>query len=63
MSKTKYTITLECQPDTVAPATRLKRLLKFALRVCRLKCVEIRELKDQETTLSAGRKATACSGN
>ena len=55
MNKTRYQLTFEAKTDTVAPATRLKRLLKTALRRDRLRCVEIRELKDQETTLSTGR--------
>ena len=46
--KTKYQITLECQTDTVAPATRLKRLLKTALRRDRLRCVRCEELKPEE---------------
>ena len=48
--KTRFTIVLESQPDTVAPATRLKRLLKTALRRDRLRCVEVRELKPEEVT-------------
>ena len=49
MTKIRYHLILEAQKDTIAPDTRLKRLLKFALRVCRLRCVEIREL-DREAT-------------
>lgn len=43
--KIKYRLILECQTDTVDPPIRLKRLLKFALRVCRLRCVEAKELE------------------
>ncbi|MCH8045188.1 MAG: hypothetical protein IID44_15870 [Planctomycetes bacterium] len=50
MSKIRFTITLECQPDTVAPATRLKRLLKTALRRDRLRCIRCQELKPEEAT-------------
>ena len=49
--KTKYQIVLEAKlGDTVAPATRLKRLLKTALRRDGLRCVEVRELKPEEAT-------------
>ena len=51
MSKTKYQIVLEAKPgDTVAPATRLKRLLKTALRRDRLRCIRCEELKPKEAT-------------
>ena len=39
--RTHYTLTLECQRDHVDPNTQLKRLLKFAGRVCRMRCVAI----------------------
>ena len=50
MSKIRYHLILEAKADTVEAATRLKRLLKFALRVCRLRCVEVREVKPEEKT-------------
>ena len=40
-NKTRYVLTLVCQPDHVDPTTRLKRLLKYAGRVCRMRCVAI----------------------
>jgi hypothetical protein len=41
----KFVIVLEAKPAIVPAITRLRRLLKFSLRVCRLKYVEIREKK------------------
>ena len=42
----RYELTLEAAPDPGGPsaALRLRRLLKYAGRVCRLRCVEAREV-------------------
>jgi hypothetical protein len=44
--KPRFALTLEAMPDQdgPAPALRLRRLLKFAGRVCRLRCTEVREI-------------------
>ena len=44
-SKPTFAIVLEALPDNGGPAAvlRLRRLLKYAGRVCRLRCTECRE--------------------
>lgn len=39
----RFTITLEAKPDDRPAVIRLRRLLKFAWRTCRLKCVKVSE--------------------
>ena len=47
----RYTITVKALKDDKPPAVRLERLLKYALRACRLRCVEVsQERKTQEET-------------
>ncbi|NQT12417.1 MAG: hypothetical protein HQ582_06705 [Planctomycetes bacterium] len=42
-----FVITLKPAPDTSDPkgTRRLRRLLKYALRVCRLKCIRVKEVE------------------
>jgi hypothetical protein len=39
----KFAITLEAKPSSIPASARLKRLLKYVLRVCGLRCVEIKK--------------------
>jgi len=39
-----YRITVRALPDAVPAAARLRRLLTYALRVCRIRCVGIEGL-------------------
>jgi hypothetical protein len=42
----RYTLNLQAAPDPggPSPVLRLRRLLKYAWRVCRLRCTEVREI-------------------
>ena len=39
-----YRVTLRAMPDAVPVPARVRRLLTYALRVCRLRCVSIEGL-------------------
>ena len=49
--KPSYVLILEPMPDQGGPppALRLRRLLKFSGRVCRLRCTECREIPETST--------------
>lgn len=38
-----FHIALEPMPSSVPPAVRLKRVLKFAQRVCELRCISVKD--------------------
>ena len=55
-----YRLTLRPLPSSIAPAIRLRALLKYALRACRLRCVHVEELPaDSGATRGAERPADA----
>ncbi len=40
-ARERFTITVESMPSSIPAIARLRRLLKFALRSCGLRCVQI----------------------
>ena len=40
----EYRLTFKAQSSDVPPEVRLRRLLKYALRVCGLKCVSVEDV-------------------
>jgi hypothetical protein len=40
----EYVVRLRPLPSNIAPAIRLRQVLKFALRACRLRCLAVQEL-------------------
>jgi hypothetical protein len=64
-SQTHKTIVLTLADTGEGPpmAIRLKRLLKFALRVCSFRCVDVADVSDGSATSNANvADATKCQG-
>ena len=49
----RYRIELEALPDPTPVIIRLRRLLKHALRACRLRCVECRPAEEPAAATAA----------
>lgn len=49
-----YQLILVAMPDAVDHNSRMKRLLKMALRAFRFRCIDVREIEDAQAQL--GRK-------